>query len=41
MPHMKDPKTHGDLFIKVKIQIPRRLTPQQQQLFEQLARMQN
>ncbi len=41
MPHMKDPQTHGDLFVKVKIQIPKRLTQQQKQLFEQLARMQN
>jgi curved DNA-binding protein len=41
MPHMKDPQTHGDLFVKVKIQIPQRLTQQQKQLFEQLARMQN
>ena len=41
MPHMKDSQTHGDLFVKVKIQIPQRLTQQQKQLFEQLARMQN
>ena len=27
MPHMKDPQTHGDLFVKVKIQIPQHLTP--------------
>jgi curved DNA-binding protein len=40
MPHMKDPQTHGDLFVKVKIQIPQRLTQQQKQLFEQLAHMQ-
>jgi curved DNA-binding protein len=40
MPHIKDPQTHGDLFVKVKIQVPRRLTPQQQELFEQLAHLQ-
>lgn len=39
MPHMKEPQTHGDLFVKVKIQIPQHLTQQQKQLFEQLARM--
>jgi len=41
MPYMKDPQKHGDLFVKVKIQIPQHLTQQQKQLFEQLARMQN
>jgi curved DNA-binding protein len=39
MPHLKDPQTHGDLFVKVKIQIPQHLTTQQKQLFEQLARL--
>lgn len=38
LPRMKDPKTYGDLFVRVKVQIPQRLTPQQKQLFEQIAR---
>jgi curved DNA-binding protein len=37
MPNLRDPKTHGDLFARVKVQIPRNLTPEQRQLFEQLA----
>jgi curved DNA-binding protein len=39
MPRIKDPQTHGDLFVRVKVQIPQRLSPQQKQLFEQLARL--
>jgi len=37
MPQVKDPQTHGDLFVRVKVQIPQKLTPQQKQLFEKLA----
>ena len=36
MPHLKAPQTFGDLFAKVKVQIPRQLSPQQKKLFEQL-----
>jgi curved DNA-binding protein len=39
LPHMKDPQTFGDLFVRVKVQIPKHLNQQQRQLFEQLARM--
>ena len=36
MPHLKDAHSFGDLFARVKVQIPRQLTPQQKKLFEQL-----
>jgi curved DNA-binding protein len=39
MPHIKDPKTYGDLFVKVIIKIPKQISPQQKDLFEQLARL--
>jgi curved DNA-binding protein len=39
LPHMKDPQTFGDLFVRVKVQIPKHLNQQQRQLFGQLARM--
>jgi len=37
MPHLKNPKEFGDLYVKVSIQIPRNLTPHQRELFEKLA----
>jgi len=37
MPHIKDPKNCGDLFVHIKIQIPKKLTAQQKDLFKQLA----
>jgi len=37
MPHLKNPKEFGDLYVKVSIQIPRNLTPRQRELFEELA----
>ncbi len=36
MPHMKVAQAYGDLFARVKVQIPRQLTPKQRSLFEQL-----
>jgi curved DNA-binding protein len=36
MPHLHDPKTHGDLFARMKVQIPRSLNAEQRKLFEQL-----
>jgi len=36
MPHLKNPKTQGDLFVRVKVQLPRQLTPKQRELFERL-----
>lgn len=36
MPRLKTPDQHGDLFVQVKVQLPRNLTPQQRELFEKL-----
>jgi curved DNA-binding protein len=41
MPHVKDPNTHADLYVKVNVKIPKQITPQQRSLFEQLARLKN
>jgi curved DNA-binding protein len=38
MPVLRTPDQHGDLFARVKVQIPKQLTPQQRGLFEQLAK---
>ncbi len=38
MPHLKDPKSHGDLYVRIKVQIPRQLSSEQRGLFEKLAR---
>ena len=40
MPHLRDPQKRGDLYARVKVQIPRNLTPEQRKLFEELARLQ-
>ncbi len=37
MPHLKDPKNCGDLFVRVKVQIPKKLSARQKELFRQLA----
>ncbi len=37
MPQLKNPQQHGDLFVKIKVQIPRDLSDQQRELFEKLA----
>jgi curved DNA-binding protein len=37
MPILRTPKTRGDLFARIKVQVPRNLTPEQRSLFEQLA----
>lgn len=39
MPHLRNPKQYGDLLARIKIKIPRRLTPEQRTLFKQLADM--
>jgi DnaJ-class molecular chaperone len=36
MPNLKDPNRRGDLYVKVKVQIPERLTPRERELFEEL-----
>jgi len=35
MPHLKDAKTKGDLYVKLKVQIPKYLTSKQRELIEQ------
>jgi curved DNA-binding protein len=37
MPSLRTSGTRGDLFARIKVQIPRSLSPEQRQLFEQLA----
>jgi len=37
MPHLKDPKKTGDLFAKVKINLPKKLSAKEKELFEKLA----
>jgi curved DNA-binding protein len=39
MPHLKNPKTKGDLFVKLKVQIPRYLSSKQRELLEEVARI--
>jgi curved DNA-binding protein len=38
MPRLKNPATHGDLFAHARVRIPRKLTGQQEKLFQELAR---
>ena len=35
MPHLKDPKTKGDLYVKLKVQIPKYLSAKQRELIEE------
>ena len=37
MPHLRSPQTHGDLFARARVSLPRSLTPEQRSLFEKLA----
>ncbi len=39
MPKLKQPDQHGDLYVRVLVQVPTDLTPQERELFEQLARL--
>jgi curved DNA-binding protein len=36
MPKLRNPQEHGDLMARVKIRLPRNLTPEQRELFERL-----
>lgn len=36
MPELRSPQTYGDMYITVKVQIPRQLSTKQRELFEQL-----
>ena len=38
MPQIKNPETRGDLFVQVKVKIPRNLTTEQRELFQKLSR---
>jgi len=38
MPRLKDPSTHGDLFARARVRIPKKLTEHEQKLFQELAR---
>ena len=39
MPQLRDPQSFGDLFVHIKVKLPRELTPQQKELFKELARL--
>ncbi|MCQ3936920.1 MAG: J domain-containing protein [Chloroflexi bacterium] len=39
MPHLKDPKTKGDLYVKLKVQVPKYLTSKQRELIEEASRI--
>ena len=36
MPHLKNPKNYGDLYVRADVEIPRKLTAEQKDLFQQL-----
>ena len=38
MPHLRTPSSRGDLYVRIKVQLPKNLSPEQRQLFEQLAK---
>jgi len=39
IPAIKNPDTRGDLFVRIKVKIPRQLSAEQRELFERLARL--
>jgi curved DNA-binding protein len=39
MPHVKNPNTKGDLFVKLKVQVPKYLSSKQRELLEEAARI--
>jgi curved DNA-binding protein len=39
MPNLKDPQKRGDLYAKVKVWLPQKLTPRERELFEELKRL--
>ncbi len=39
MPHLREAKTFGDLFVRARIQIPKNLSAEQRSLFEQLSKL--
>jgi curved DNA-binding protein len=36
MPHLKDKRDHGDLYVKIRVAIPRQLSSKQRELFEKI-----
>ena len=38
LPQLKNPQAHGDLYVRLKVQIPRNLSENQRRLFEQLSK---
>lgn len=40
LPALKTPEKHGDLFVKVRVSLPRKLTEEQRSLLEQVAKLQ-
>lgn len=41
MPLLKAPAQHGDLYVRVKVNLPRQLTSRQKELYEELARLES
>jgi DnaJ-class molecular chaperone len=39
MPHLREPEEHGDLYAKVNVRLPTKLTPRQRELVEKLQHM--
>ena len=39
MPNLKDPKTKGDLYVKLKVQVPKYLSSKQRELLEEASRI--
>ncbi len=39
MPHLKNPNTKGDLYVKLKVQVPKYLSSKQRELLEEAARI--
>lgn len=39
MPQLRSPQAHGDLYIRASVSLPRKLTPEQRSLFEQLKKL--
>jgi curved DNA-binding protein len=39
MPNVKDPKTKGDLYVKLKVQVPKYLTTKQRELIEEASKI--
>ncbi len=39
MPNLRDPKQHGDLFVRIQVQLPKNLSDQERELFRQLVQL--